>query len=494
MRPRAVAERWHGRCAAAQASPRHPTWLLRVCLVGIFSTSFPVTILTISIKPIAEELGSVPTTISWVTTAPLLAGAVATPLLGRLGDLRGHRRVYLTGLVVAVVFAAATACAWDAASVIAFRTLSQIGASATVPCTFAMVFRTFARDQRVRASAMASGTLAGAAVVGVVIGGPLVDLVGWRPVFVIQALIALLALLPALVVLPPDLERTRQPLDHAGALALAATTFLLTFGVNRLGVWGPRPVVLADLAAFPVALALLLRIERRVPAPLLPLALLRLPQVRAVAVGSAVLGAGWMGSFVITPLLLQSVIGLSAGMTSLVSVPRAGSVALSSPVASRLGMRFGERRLVLWASVGVALSFLLLALGAGTTSVAVTTIALAAGGWAFGHVQPGLLTSIGNAVDERDFGTATSLQQTANQIGAVVGIGLFTALAADADRPGPFVLVYLLAAVSALLCGLVTRWLSDDDVALSPPSVVSDDGSEQAVREQLVHPARRGRA
>lgn len=474
--------------AEVQASPKHPRRLLLVCLTGMFATSFPITILTISVKPIADELRSVPTTVTWVTTAPALAAAVATPVLGRLGDMRGHRRVYLVGLTVAVVFAALTATAWDATSLITFRTLSQLGAAGTVPATFAMVFRAFPRDQRVRASAMASATLAGAAVIGVAVGGPIVDSVGWRPIFAIQAALALLSLLPALVVLPADEERTDESIDYAGALALAVTTFAVTFGINRLGVWGATPLVLATLAVAPVALAWLIRLERHAASPILPLELLRTRQVRVVSAASFVVGAGWMGSFIVTPLLLQAVMGLSAGMTSLVSVPRAGFVALASPAASRVGVRFGVRRLVVGAAMGVAVSFVALAVGAGAGSVVVVTVALAAGGWAFGHLQPGLLTAVANAVDERHFGMSTSLQQTANQIGAVVGMGLFTAVAADARGPRPFVLVYLMAALSAVCCAALGLWLDDKAGAFVPAAVVADDGHEPAIRDQLVRP------
>jgi MFS family permease len=471
-----------------QVSPRHPRRLLLVCLTGMFATSFPITILTISIKPIADELHSLPTTVTWVTTAPVLAAAVATPVLGRVGDMRGHRRVYLVGLTVAVVFAALTAVAWDAASLITFRTLSQLGASGTVPATFAMVFRAFPRDQRVRASAMASATFASAAVIGVAVGGPIVDWVGWRPIFVIQAALALLSLLPALVVLPADSEHTDESIDYAGAAALAVTTFAVTFGINRLGVWGATPVVLATLAVAPAALALLVRLERHAVNPILPLELLRTRQVRVVAAASFIVGAGWMGSFIVTPLLLQAVMGLSAGMTSLVSVPRAGFVAVASPAAGRIGVRVGVRRLVVGAATGVAVSFVVLAAGAGTGSVVVVAVALAAGGWAFGHLQPGLLTAVANAVDEHHFGMSTSLQQTANQIGAVVGMGLFTAVAADARGPAPFVWVYLTAALSAVCCAIVALWLDDTAGAFRPVAVVADDGHEPALRDQLVHP------
>jgi MFS family permease len=467
---------------------RHPQRLLLVCLTGMFATSFPITILTISIKPIADELHSVPTTITWVTTAPALAAAVATPVLGRVGDMRGHRRIYLAGLAIAVVFAALTAAAWDATSLITFRTLSQLGAAGTVPATFAMVFRAFPREQRVRASAMASATLAGAAVIGVAVGGPIVDWVGWRPIFAIQAGLALLSLLPALVVLPADEKHGHESIDYAGAAALAVTTFAVTFGINRLGVWGPTLTVLLTLAVAPVALAVLIRLERRAEHPILPLELLRARQVRVVVAASFVVGAGWMGSFIVTPLLLQSVMGLSAGMTSLVSVPRAGFVALASPVASRVGARFGVRRLVVGAAVAVAASFVVLTIGAGTRSVVVLTVALAAGGWAFGHLQPGLLTAIANGVDERHFGMSTSLQQTANQIGAVVGMGLFTAIAADAHDSGPFVLVYLLAACSAAACAGLGLWLDDKAGGFVPAAVVADDGQEPVVSDQLVIP------
>ena len=442
---------------------------MRVCLVGIFSTSFPVTLLSISVHPIAKELHALPTTIIGVTTAPLLAGAVATPLLGRLGDLRGHRFVYLIGLAVAVLFSGLTAVAWDATSLITFRTLSQLGATATIPASFAMVFRSFPREQRVRAAALTSATIAGAAVVGVVVGGPLVDFFGWRPIFAVQAVVALLALLPALLVLPADLPRRVAPIDYLGAVSFGLTTFSLTFGINRLAALGPAPWVLAILAVFPVALVVLLAVERRAVSPILPVELLGIGQVRAVVAASFILGAGWMGSFLLTPLLLQSVMGLSIGATALVSVPRAGFITLASPVAGRLGMRFGEGRLVRWAAAGVAGSFALLALGARLESTIVITVALGLGGWAFGHVQPGLVVAIGNAVDERDLGTATSLQQTANQIGAVVGMGLFTSLAADATTARPFALVYLLAAGSALGCLLAARWITD--VRRSEPQV-----------------------
>jgi MFS family permease len=449
--------------ARALASPRYPRLLLIVTLAGLFSTSFPTTILSVSVNDMAENLQSTPGTITWVTTAPMLAGAVSTPVLGRLGDLRGHRRMFFLGLVVAGVFSLLTAAAWDASSLIAFRTVSQMGASAIVPATFAMLFRTFPPHERVRASSLASGTFAGASVIGVVVGGPLIDTVGWRPIFIVQAAVALGTLLPAALILRRDeLGEGDRSVDYLGALTLALATFALTFGINRLGIWGPTPISVGSLALAPVLIGTLILVERRARSPLLPLRVLSARNTRVVCASSFLLGSAWMGSLIITPLLMQAVMGLSAAMTSLATVPRAASIMLVSPLAGRIGVRIGERRLVTASCVALAAMMGLMAVGASTTSVAVLVLALSLSGFAFGSGQPALTSAVGHGVADDDFGLATSLQQTSNQIGSVVGIGLFTAIAADATSPGPYVVTYFLAvglclAAAAVCLGIVDR-------------------------------------
>jgi MFS family permease len=143
-------------------------------------------------------------------------------------------------------------------------------------------------------------------------------------------------------------------------------------------------------------------------------------------------------------------------MTSLISIPRATFVALSARSASRLGSRHGERRVVVAAAAGLSLVMVTLALAAATTTLALVAICLAASGWLWGHITTSLVSTVRHAVDDGDFGLVTSLQQTANQVGSVIGIGLFTAIAADATTPGPFVTVYLVAAMCALGTALIT--------------------------------------
>jgi MFS family permease len=468
--------------------PRYRDILLVNCLVGMFSTSFPATILTVSIKVIAVQLHTTPATASWVTTAPMLAAAVATPILGRLGDIRGHRRLYLFGFSMAIAFSLMTSLAWNVASLIGFRTLSQLGAAATVPSSFAMVFRSFPAAERVRASALSSAALAGAAVSGLIIGGPLVDAFGWRPIFIVQAAIALCALLPAFIVLKPDEVHLDSSIDYPGAVALAISAFTLTFGVNRLAIWGPTPLVISTLVVAPIAIVSLVRIERRARSPILPLEILGAPGVRVAAAASFVTNASWMGNFVLTPLLMQSVMGLSAGVTSIASAPRAAFITLSAPFASRLGMRHGERKVAVVGAMALAVVFGIMAVGAATTSIGILVVSLALSGWTFGHVQPSLLAIMSNSVDEEHFGLATSLQQTAGQIGSVFGLGLFTALAADSVKAGPFVVTYALSGVLALVAALiVSRARSGNDDVVTFAFAVDDGEVAPVSHEQFIH-------
>jgi len=412
----------------------------------MFSTSFTVTILTVSLHRVAHDLHSTPGSITWVVTAPALAQAVGLPVFGRLGDIKGHRNVYLLGFAVAIVFSVLTAFALNPLWLIGSRTIAQLAGSATVPASFAMLFRSFPPGQRVRASAWASGTLSAAAVSGLVIGGPIVDHFGWRPLFVIQAVLASAAFLPALVVLKPDSERIRVPVDVLGAVALAITVLCATLGINRLTAVGPTPLAVALLVILPFALFALVRIERRTTAPILPRDLLANPTIRKSSLVAALLGATWLGGFVITPLLLEGVFHYSATSTSLITACRTGSIVLGAPIASWLGTRWGVRRLLPIAMTGVVFGMVLLALGASIESLPLVVTALILSGLMFGQAQPTLIVVMANSVRESDFGAATSFQQTANQIGSVVGLGLVSAIAANATTGPPFATAYLFAA------------------------------------------------
>ncbi|HEB90909.1 MAG TPA: MFS transporter, partial [Deltaproteobacteria bacterium] len=328
--------------------PSHRRWVLWTCLAGGFATTFTITILGVSLRSIALDLGTQVSTIAWVMTAPMLAQAVSAPLLGKLGDLHGHRRVYLIGFVVATAVAFATALAWNAGSLIGLRTLGQLAGTATMPASMAMLFRAYDGNERVKAMGWMSVVTAGGPVLGLAIGGVLVETIGWRPIFLIQGGLSAIACFIAFFVLSETRRNEDVGLDVPGAAALAGAAFTLTFAINRLPTWGlADPRVGLCMLLTPVLLALFVRIERSAAHPLLPLAFLgRRNFVLPLWVGFC-LQFAYMGGFIISPLIMMGVFGLGQAATSMWTMARPISFSASSPVGGHLGSTWGERAMVI---------------------------------------------------------------------------------------------------------------------------------------------------
>jgi MFS family permease len=431
--------------------PNHRRWLLWTCLAGGFATSFTITILGVSLKAIALDLDSQVSTIAWVLTAPMLAQAISAPLLGKLGDLYGHRRVYLIGFVVATVVAVATAYAWDAASLIGLRALGQLAGTAAMPASMAMLFRAYEGRDRVKAMGWMSVIFAGAPVLGLAIGGVLVENIGWRPIFLIQGGLSAIAWLIAIFVLVETPRRPQLSLDVRGAAVLALAAFAITFAINRLPTWGlSDPSVLLGFFATPVLLWLFVHVERRAPHPLLPLEFLtRRNFVLPLVIGFA-LQFSYMGGFIISPLIMLGIFGLGQAATAMWTIARPISFSASSPIGGHLGALLGERTMVVSGSLLIFVAMVFFALGAAETSLALIVAGLVFAGLGMGLAQPSLTTLVASAVSEHDHGIAMSTSSTTSGIGAVAGISILTALCADAESATSFRDGYALGAIVAL--------------------------------------------
>ncbi|MEZ4289349.1 MAG: MFS transporter [Myxococcota bacterium] len=279
------------------------SWVLFAALAGMFATSFPITILAVSLAPIAVEFGSSETTMAWVVSGPMLLSAVSFPLLGKLGDLRGHRTVFLLGFAGATAVAALTAFSWDAPSLIAFRTLAAMLGGATQPTAMALIFSVHPPEERVRAMGWWSMTTAAAPALGLVAGGPLVDLFGWRIVFLFQAALSAVALALAVVVLrETPRKRVRFDVWGSAALAVGIGGFMFAVGSLRDLAHGPERVIASAVVGL-LGLVAFVAVERRVEAPLLPLEFFRSRHFTATLLTNAFTSAAYMGSFIVAPML-----------------------------------------------------------------------------------------------------------------------------------------------------------------------------------------------
>lgn len=463
--------------ARLAASPAHRRWVLWTCLAGCFATTFTVTILGVSLRTIAEDLGSDVATIAWVMTAPMLAQAVSAPLLGKLGDLHGHRRVFLIGFAIATVAAFATARAWDAGSLIGLRSFGQLAGTATMPASMAILFQVYEGRERVKAMGWMSVVIAGGPVMGLAVGGVVIEWIGWRPIFVIQGGLSALACAIATLILVETPRRRAVSLDVKGALVFALAALALVFAINRLPGWGVGdPRVWGSLLATPLLLALFARIESRAAHPLLPLELLaRRNFVLPLAVGFT-LQFAYMGGFIISPLIMMGFFGLGEALTSMWTIARPISLSAASPVGGQLGARYGERSMIVAGSALVFLAMLSFAVGAAWTAMAPIVAGLVLAGLGMGLAQPSLTTMVASDVAREDHGIAVSSMSTATGIGAVAGISILTALCADAGTTTSFRDGYGLGAAVAFLGILASLWLQpiDHDAAAGRPPRPAD--------------------
>ncbi len=471
--------------ARIEAGGRYQRWVLLTALTGMFATTFPITLLAATIPTIAEDFGASETLVAWVISGPLLASAVALPILGKLGDLYGHRRVFLTGFAVSTFVTALTTIAWDPYSLIVLRGVAVVIGAATIPSSMALINSVHAPTERAKAMGWWSLVAAGAPAIGLVVGGPLVGVVGWRPLFGIQALLSIVPVVAAGLVLRETVRRTDVGFDVPGALALAVGAGGLMLSFNQLPARGADGVVLGALSAGLVGLALFCWVETRVAYPLLPLGLFRRRNFTASMLGSLFSGAAYMGGFVLAPLLLQSVFGLSLATASVVMVLRPMSFSASSPVGGSLAGRLGERPVAVFGTVAICGAMLALGASATLDLLPLLLVGLLLQGIGNGAAQPTLTATLSNSVEETDLGIAAAAQRMMFQVGAAMGITAMTSVYGGTEEAGDFLLAYLVGTGLAGLAIVFAAWIrstprderggADTELAAASAGVPIDD-------------------
>jgi DHA2 family methylenomycin A resistance protein-like MFS transporter len=228
--------------------------------------------------------------------------------------------------------------------------------------------------------------------------------------------------------------------DIAGAFALSLAVGAAVFALGQGGTWGvTHPVVLVAVVLAPIAGVAFVRIERRVEHPLLPLGLLRIRNVRFTLLTDFFQGAVYFGAFVLAPLALRNVYGLSATVTSTVMLLRTGVFAGASPVGGHLGARIGTLPTALLGTSVLAGAMGVFVLGTSTSSVVVFCVGLVIQGAGFGLARPPVTAALANAVPEEHLGLASALGRMSMQIGNSFGITLLTALYDDSGGASGFV-------------------------------------------------------
>lgn len=434
--------------------------VLWVVLGGLFTVSFTITILVVSLQTIADDLGTSVSTLNWAITGPMLAFGVVGPAFGKAGDLWGHKRVFVIGLFFAGVFAGLTAIAWNVTTMIGFRILSASAGSACGPSAMAYINRMFPAEERVKPLGYWSFVTAGAPVLGVVAGGPLVETVGWRVIFAVQAPLCMVGVVVALWLLPGTDRLKGVRFDVAGSITLGLGATSLLAGVSQGPQWGWSSLAVLGCFAFGVAsLVLFVQIEKRVSDPLIVLAWFRTRNVAFPVLSQTLTNFAYMGGFILAPQVLEKGLSLSTSTTGLLVIARPLTFSLIAPLAGLVTIRIGERVAGVAGALGVVASMVCWAVVGTETALWFIVVALALSGAGLGIASPAMTSLTANAVSESDLGVAGAMQQLMSQLGAVVGTVVLTTISVDGAKGyiEPYQHAFWVAAVVSA-CGALAAW------------------------------------
>jgi len=420
-------------------------------MLGVFVSGWPAVILVAALPEIGDDLDASASTLSWVLSLPMLIGAVMLPTFGRLGDLKGQRRVFLFGLTVCGIAAILTALAWNAPSLILFRTISQTAGFATAPTAVALIMETFPLESRPRALGMWAFVSAAAPALGLAFGGPMVEALSWRGVFLAQGALALLFLPLCLRWLDETKRRSSIGFDVLGGITLMLATGSILLYLDRGGTWGwTSPFELTLLVAAPVLGYLFFRIERRVKFPLLPSGLLANPAYSMPALSEFLSQASSNAVFFSAPLLLTQRFEKSVAETAFLMLPLPLGMCFGAIIGGRVAARFGERRGGLIGTTSMAISMALFLLGYNTKSMIIVTVALIIQGIANGFVRPAVASAGGAALSPDYFGVGMATLRMIALLGSTMGISIALAASVIGGFRGIYITTFVLAVLSTL--------------------------------------------
>jgi EmrB/QacA subfamily drug resistance transporter len=424
-------------------------WLaLYVLCLGDLMIVLDGTIVNVALPSIRDDLGFSQTSLAWVVNAYLLTFGGFLLLGGRLGDLVGHRRLFLSGIALFTAASLACGVATSQEFLVTARAVQGVGGAVVSAVALSLLMMLFTEQaDRAKAMGVFGFVLSGGGVAGVLLGGMLTDLLDWHWIFLVNLPVGALVWVLSLRLLPAASDpAVRGRVDVAGAVTVTASLMLAVYAIvngNDEGWTSARTLGVLGVAV--ALLAVFLAIEARVSSPLMPLGLFRNRDVSTANALGVLMAAGLFAYFFFSALFLQLVLEYSPMEVGLAYLP--GTViwgASSLLLSDRLVMRFGIKPPLL---AGLGLMTLALVLLArtpvdGSWALDILPATVAAGIGAGIAFNPLLLAAMSGVAPEQA-GLASGVVNTAFMMGGAVGLAVLASLAErrteslDASGDGP---------------------------------------------------------
>jgi EmrB/QacA subfamily drug resistance transporter len=409
--------------------------LVIVCL-GYLMIVLDVTIVGVALPSIREDLGFSESSLAWVANIYLLTFGGFLLLAGRLGDLFGHRRMFLVGIALFAVASLGCGLATNQATLVGSRAAQGLGGAVVTAVALSLIVTLFTEPaERAKAMGVFGFVAAGGGSIGVLLGGVLTEVLNWHWIFLVNVPIGVVVLVLARLVLPgADVAPMLGRLDVAGAVIVTASVMLAVFAIvnrNEAGWTSARTVGLLAIAG--VLFGSFVVFEARTSVPLIPLGLFRLRNLSVASAVGVLWAAAMFAWFFLSALYLQLVLGYRPLEVGLAFLPaNLIMAALSLGLSARLVMRFGVRATLatglLLAAAGLALFARAPVDGAFILDVLPSMILLGLGA---GMALNPLLLAAMKDIKSAEAGLASGVVNTSFMLGGALGLAILASLAAS---------------------------------------------------------------
>jgi EmrB/QacA subfamily drug resistance transporter len=457
---------------------QHPTLTLGVLSLSALAYILLQSMVLPALPEIGRALHTSQSTVAWVLTAYLISASVATPVLGRLGDMFGKKKVLLIVLAFLIAGSLLAALTSSVPVMLTARVIQGAG-GAIFPLSFSIVRDEFPRERVAGAIGMLSALIGVGAGVAIVIAGPIVDNLSIHWLFWIPAVMTALALVATIFWVPESPITAPGRINPLAVLTLSGWLVALLLGVSEGGEWGWLSVRVVGL--FVAAIVLLiawLMIEVRAGQPLVDVRMMRIPAVWWTNISATLFGFGMYSVMIVVPAFLQTPssagygFGASITKSGLALLPLSGAMLIAGILTGRFSTRYGSKVPLVAGSVLSAIGMLFLAVAHGSEWNFYAAMALV--GFGIGFAFSAMSNLVVEAVPPGQTGVATGMNANVRTIGGAIGSQIVASIIAAGIVQGAlpkergYELSFIVLGVGLALAGVAAAFVPSRANRASP--------------------------
>jgi EmrB/QacA subfamily drug resistance transporter len=445
----------------------HTNYAVTFAVLGTAALAFSLlqSLIIPAIPQLEQTLHTSESGASWLLTAYLLSAAIATPILGRVGDMIGKERVIVAVLIALTIGSLLSALATSLPLMLVGRVIQGTG-GAVFPLAFGIIRDEFPPERVGGAIGVMSAILGAGAGAGIVLAGPILVHLSYHWLFWIPMIMSAAATVATYLFVPESPVRAPGRINWLGASLMSAwlVTGLLAISYAPTWGWGNASVI-GLFAATAVLIVVWAISENRSDSPLVDMKMMRIPAVWSTNLAALLFGFGMFAMFIVLPQFTQTPthvgygFGSSVTQSGLYLLPFAVAMVIVAPMTGRLALLMGSKMVLVGGSLFAASSYLVLVLAHSEESIVYVATALLGVGIALGFAS--MANLIIEAVPAEQTGVATGMNTNIRNIGAALGSGIATSLVISGllangyPREDGYVLAFAVSGLGLVVAALV---------------------------------------